>query len=79
MPRERVRLGAGGRVVIPSKYREALSLAEGDELVLVLEDASLRLMKTEEAVRRAQDLVDRYVPRNLDLAAELLSQRKQES
>ena len=79
MPRERVRLGAGGRVVIPSKYREVLSLAEGDELVLVLEDASLRLMKTEEAVRRAQDLVDRYVPRNLDLAAELLSQRKQES
>ena len=79
MPREHVRLGAGGRVVIPSKYREALSLAEGDELVLVLEDASLRLMKTEEAVRRAQALVDRYVPRNLDLASELLSQRKQES
>ncbi len=79
MPRERVRLGSGGRVVIPSKYRAVLSLAEGDELVLMLEDGSLRLMKTEEAVRRAQGLVDRYVPRNLDLAADLLGQRKQES
>lgn len=78
MPIERVRLGAGGRVVIPAAYREALSLSEGDELVLVLEDGSLRLLRTEQAVQRAQELVDRYIPRDRDLASDLLKQRRQE-
>jgi|GEM_PF-35266 len=41
MPMERVRLGAGGRAVIPAACREALALSEGDELVLMLEDGSL--------------------------------------
>lgn len=79
MPMDRVRLGAGGRVVIPSRYRDVLSLSDGDELVLILEEGSLRLMKVEEALKRAQGLVDRYIPKDLDLAADLLRQRRQEA
>ncbi len=78
MPMERVRLGAGGRVVIPAAYREALALSEGDDLVLMLEDGSLRLLRMEQAVRQAQELVGRYIPPDRDLTSELLQERRRE-
>jgi len=75
---ERVRLGAAGRVVIPAKYREALHLSEGADLVLLLEDGGLRLLLPEQAVREAQDRIARYVPPDRDLAADLIAERRQE-
>ena len=51
-----VRLGQNGRVVIPAEYRRAMGVKEGDEIVLVLENNSLRLMTVQTAVSQAQQL-----------------------
>lgn len=75
----RVRLGAGGRVVIPAGYRQALAIAEGDELVVTLEEGSLRISLPEAAVRRAQALVARHVPPDRRLGEELIAERLREA
>ncbi len=75
----RVQIGTGGRVVLPAKFRRALGLKPGDELVLVLDDGGLKLLTVAEAVRRAQALVGRYVPREKSLASELVAQRQEEA
>lgn len=73
------RLGEGGRLVIPVEYRRALGVEVGDELVLTLEDGSLRVTTPREAIRRAQALVRSYVPEGRSLSDELIADRRRES
>ncbi len=78
-PVERVAIGEGGRVVIPAPYRQALNLNEGDEVILQLAAGELRLLTPREALRRAQELISRYVPAGRSLAEELIEERRQEA
>jgi len=39
----KTKLAEGGRIVIPPEYRQALGLRIGDEVILRLEDGTLRL------------------------------------
>ena len=73
------KLGEGGRLVIPAEYRKALGIDTGDELVLVLEDQSLRVLTPREGIRRAQALVRSYIPKGRRLSEELIRERRQES
>ena len=70
----RVRIGTAG-----SSYRlltaRALGLDAGDEVGLVLEKDELRLMTQQAAIRQAQELVRRYVPRDRSLVQELIRER----
>ena len=79
MTRTLIKLGEGGRLVIPVEYRRALGVDTGDELVLILEEGSMRVLTPQEAVRRAQALVRSYVPEGRRLSDELISERRQES
>ena len=74
-----VRLGSGGRLVIPGGLREAMGLAPGDTVLLVLEPDGLRVLTAEQAVARAQALVRRYLAPGRDLALELIQQRREEA
>ena len=73
------RLGEGGRLVIPAEYRRALGVEVGDELVLTLEESSLRVTTPREAIRRAQALVRSYIPEGRSLSDELIAERRRES
>jgi len=53
MERALTKMGEGGRLVIPAEYRKALGVKPGDELVLVLEENSLRVLTPHEGIRRA--------------------------
>jgi len=79
MSRTLAKLGEGGRLVIPAEYRKALGLEVGDELVLVLEEQSVRMLTPREAIRRAQAVVRSYVPEGKRLSDELIAQRRRES
>lgn len=79
MDRVLTKLGEGGRLVIPAEYRKALGIDTGDELVLVLEDQSLRVLTPREGIRRAQALVRSYIPEGRRLSEELIRERRQES
>ena len=75
----RVKIGNGGRLVIPAKYRKALDLRVGDEVVLTLEDSRLRIDTIDAAIQRLQDLVSQYVPPGVSLADELIAERRAEA
>ena len=72
-------MGVGGRIVIPAAHRRTLGLKPGDEVVLLLEDEEVRVMTPRRAVRRAQALVRRYVPKGRRLSEELLRERQEET
>lgn len=78
MSEVRARIGYGGRVAIPAKFRTALGVKQGDEVVLVLEESEMRVLTPAEAVRRAQALVRRYAS-GKSLSKELLRERRQEA
>jgi AbrB family looped-hinge helix DNA binding protein len=73
------KLGEGGRLVIPADYRKALGVDTGDELVLILEENSLRVLTPKEGIRRAQALVRSYIPEGRLLSDELIEERRKES
>ncbi|MBK6768199.1 MAG: AbrB/MazE/SpoVT family DNA-binding domain-containing protein [Ardenticatenales bacterium] len=79
MSESTTRLGANGRIVLPAAYRKALGLAQGDELVLTLEDDALRIMSLNAAIRRAQAIVRQYIPEGTRLSDELLADRRVEA
>ena len=79
MNEAKVKLGSGGRIVIPAQYRKALHLKPGDELVISLRDGEVRLSTRREAIKRAQARISRQLPTDRDLAEELIQERRQEA
>jgi AbrB family looped-hinge helix DNA binding protein len=79
MDRTVTKIGEGGRLVIPVEYRRALGVEPGDELVLILEENSLRVLTPREGIRRAQALVRSYVPEGACLSDELIQERRRSS
>lgn len=75
----KTKLGEGGRIVIPAEYRQALGLQVGDEVILRLEGRELRIFTLNQAIKRAQELVSRYIPRERSLADELIAERHLEN
>lgn len=74
----KTKLTEGGRIVIPVEYRQALGLHVGDELILRLEDGEVRIFTTRQAIKRAQELVRRYIPQSRSLADVLIAERRKE-
>ena len=75
----KTKIAEGGRLVIPARYRKALGLKAGDEVVLVLQDDEIRVVSARRAIARAQALVRRYVPKQRSLSEELIRERKEEA
>src|SRR3989304_1793021 len=62
-------IGQGGRRGIPSPYRKALGLRDGDDVIISLKGDELRIQTTRQAIRRAPQPVRRGVPRDRSLVA----------
>jgi AbrB family looped-hinge helix DNA binding protein len=74
---DRVKLNENGRIVIPAAMRDALQIKPGDELLLHVEDGELHVTTRMQRIRRAQELVRRYVPEGVSLADELIAERRE--
>ncbi len=72
-------IAEGGRIVIPAKYRRALGLQVGDEVILQLAEGELRILPRRQVAKRVQELVSRYVPSGRSLADELIAERRAEA
>ncbi len=75
----KTRIGKGGRVVVPAKYRKALDLKPGDDVILVLEDGEVRITTLPRVIQRAQEIVRRYIPEGRSLVDELIRERRDEA
>ncbi len=75
----RTQVGKSGRIILPAKLRKALEIHAGDEIVLRLEDGSIRLLPLRQAVALAQKNVRQYVPAGVSLVDDLLQQRRAEA
>ena len=51
-----IKLGGGGRIVIPAEYRKALGLRPGDDVWLSMEDGDVRLSTRARARKRARTM-----------------------
>ncbi len=75
----RTRIGQNGRLVIPADYRRALGVKTGDEVVLLLRDGEVRMLTRGAAIKEAQALVRRFVPKSRRLSDELIKERRAEA
>jgi AbrB family looped-hinge helix DNA binding protein len=73
------KIGKGGRIVIPAPYRQMIGIEVGDEVILVLDPDGIRILTPRQAVKRAQELVRRYVTGGRSLADELIEERRREA
>ena len=75
----RVQIRSGGRFVLPSKLRKELQIKADDEIVLRLENGSVRLVPLHQAVIIAQQTVKKYVSQGTSLVEDLIHARKEEA
>jgi AbrB family looped-hinge helix DNA binding protein len=76
----RVRLNQQGRIVIPAECRAAAGLKPGDELIIeTVGEGELRLRTRRQAIKEAQAIIARYVPKGRDLVQELIDERRAEA
>lgn len=64
---------------MPVKLRKALNIKVGDEVVVRLENDSIRLIPMQQAVTLAQKAVKQYVPHGVSLVDELIKARREEA
>jgi AbrB family looped-hinge helix DNA binding protein len=76
---QRVKVADGGRVVIPQPFREAMGIDTGDEVLVRQDEGGIHIVPFDVALRQARDLIARYIPPNIDLTAELLKMRREDS
>ena len=76
----RARINQQGRIVIPAECRAAAGLKPADELLIeVIGEGELRLRTPEQAIKEAQAIVARYLPKGRDLVQELIDERRAEA
>jgi AbrB family looped-hinge helix DNA binding protein len=74
------RINHQGRVVIPAECRAAAGLKPGDDLVIeTVGEGELRVRTRRQALKDAQELYARIIPKDRDLVAELIAERRAEA
>ena len=78
----RTKLGKGGRVIIPTAFRQNFHLKTGDDIILHMEDNLIYLTTAEQALRTLQNKVKNYINttgQNISLTDELITMRRNEA
>ena len=73
------KLDHAGRVLVPAKFRKALTVEAGSEVMLVLNGGVLEVHSINNAILVAQALVRRHVPKDTSLVQELINERNREA
>lgn len=76
---ERVKLGQGGRIVLPAEFRHALGMKEGDNLFVHLREGVIELMTAEANFKRIQERARQWAPEGVSLVDELFKMRREEA
>lgn len=76
----RAKINQQGRIVIPAECRAAAGIKPGDELLIeAIGEGELRLRTRRQALKEAQAIVARYIPKGRDLVQEFIDDRRKEA
>ena len=75
----KLKLGPGGRVVIPAEVRAAMELKEGDTLIGSFDGETLSLTAFNHMVREIQKEMTAKVPRGVSVVDEFIAERREEA
>ncbi len=76
---QRGKIVSGGRVQLPVDVRRALSLADGDTVLIEVVDGEVHLRPVREVVRRVQERMRPYVIEGVSVVDELIADRRREA
>ncbi|MBB5712942.1 AbrB family looped-hinge helix DNA binding protein [Sphingomonas xinjiangensis] len=76
---QRGRLVSGGRLQLPAEMRKALSLDDGDTVLLEIVGGEIHVRPLRDAVSRVQARLREYVSADVSLSAELIADRRAEA
>ncbi|MCP9233259.1 AbrB/MazE/SpoVT family DNA-binding domain-containing protein [Mesorhizobium sp. LMG 17147] len=76
--RERVKLGEGGRFVIPAAMREEMGVKPGEEMILHVENGELRVRSWLQNLRRVQAELSALKQPGESVVDEFLKERREE-
>jgi AbrB family looped-hinge helix DNA binding protein len=75
-----IQLGERGRIVLPARVREALSLHPGDRLVLTVEKSGeMRLTSLARQIESGMGLFKHIAPKGRRISDELIADRRREA
>ena len=74
-----VKIGIGGRLVIPADARQKLHLDEGAEVVIEVDDHGLRIAGLQQTVKDVQQYFRQFVPEGVSVVDELIRERREEA
>lgn len=77
--RVRLKLDAGGRVLIPANVRDAMGIGNDNTVLAWLDGGELRLVSPQVAMRQAQQLARDLIAGSDSLADEVIAERRQEA
>lgn len=75
----RTKIGAGGRIIIPSVIREKFHLSVGDEVIIHVKEEELCITTTDHALLKIRERVKKHSRKKTSLVDELLTTRRTEA
>lgn len=76
----RTTIDANGKIQIPAQVLEKLDFEVGQDVDLEVEDKSLRVsLSRAERIKKAQELVRKYVPEGVSIVDEFIADRRREA
>ena len=76
MHEQSIRMGEGGRLVIPAVLRKEMGVGPGDALVARYQDGELRLFRQKEALTKLQAAVEKCTRTNPYSVDDFLRERR---
>lgn len=73
-----VRVGRNGSVELPEQFQSVLTIREGDQVQLQIEDGAIRILTREAALDALKNDVRRFVPEDVSLVDALIADRREE-
>ena len=73
------KIAEGGRVILPAAFRKSLNLAKGDTVLIELDGDELRIRPARSALRRLQEKLRDYAPKEGRVSDELIAERRREA
>lgn len=70
---------AGGRIALPAEMRRALGLQSGDTVLFELEGDEVRIRPARSALRRVQERLKAFAPKDGFVSEELIAERRVEA